>query len=464
MCPCQSALWRDTVASMYARWLKSILPKGLYGRTALILILPVITIMLVVSVVFMQRHFDGVTRQMTRSAVFDLRYLLRSINAAPDRAQADAVAARISTALGFSARPLRAGDDVASGRQTIRPFGDLTGRSLVSTLREEMPRITRIDLARDGHQAIVQMPTRWGPYQVSYERSRMSASAPHQLLVLMFVAALIMTAIAFVVLRNQVRPIRNLARAAEAFGRGQSIAFHVSGATEVRQAGRAFLDMRDRIERQIEQRTLMLSGVSHDLRTPLTRLKLGLSMVPESDETRALSRDVDDMEMMLDEFLAFARGDSLEETKACDPLDLARQIVKDMARGQQDIRLITPEIPLGSGVPLVPMRPNAVRRALENLLNNARRYGTTCCLEVILRPGEVVFRVEDNGPGIPEADRDRALRPFERLDLARNQNRGGGVGLGLAIVLDIAISHGGALRLGDSKALGGLRCDFVLSR
>ena len=444
---------------MYTRWLKSILPKGLYGRTALILVLPVITTMLVVSIVFMQRHFDGVTRQMTGNAVVELRYLRDEIDAAPNAAAARAAAADVAAALEFSARPL--GRD-KKGARTLRPFGDLTGKSLVSTLRRELPEVGQIDLATRDRLAMIELDTRWGPYLIGYERTRMSASAPHQLLVLMFLAALIMTAIAFVVLRNQVRPIRNLARAAEAFGRGQSIRFHVSGATEVRQAGQAFLNMRARIERQIEQRTLMLSGVSHDLRTPLTRLKLGLAMLPEGEESRALIRDVDDMEEMLNEFLAFARGDSLEDSAAVDPLQLAAQVARDVVRGHGEIRLVLPPSP--EPPVLVAMRPNAVRRALENLVNNALQYGKICRFEVILRQTEVAFLMEDNGPGIPAPERARALRPFERLDIARNQNRGTGVGLGLAIVTDIASSHGGALHLGDSAELGGLCCEFVLPR
>jgi len=396
---------------------------------------------------------------MTNSAVVELKYIRAEINAADTQLAADAVASRVAGMLGFEARRVPSG---GPGAGTLRAFADLTGRPLVETLRGAMPELGRIDLASRDRWVGVGISTTWGAFDVEYPRTRMSASAPHQLLVLMFAVSLFMTALAFIILRNQVRPIRRLARAAEAFGKGQRVAFHVSGAIEVRQAAQAFLDMRARIERQIEQRTLMLSGVSHDLRTPLTRLKLGLSLAGDSEDIQALGRDVDDMEGMLNEFLAFARGDSLEETGLVDPFELAQHVVTDTERGNGDIVLVDP--PGAVTWTKIAMRPNAVRRALENLVSNALRYGSKCRLSLVSSPDSIVFVIEDNGPGIPVAHRDRALRPFERLDVARNQNQNVGVGLGLAIATDIASSHGGALHLGDSVDLGGLKVDFILPK
>jgi two-component system, OmpR family, osmolarity sensor histidine kinase EnvZ len=271
-----------------------------------------------------------------------------------------------------------------------------------------------------------------------------------------------MTLISFIFLKNQIRPIRRLALAAEAFGRGQRVPYRVSGAAEVRLAGQAFLDMRNRIERQIEQRTLMLSGVSHDLRTPLTRLKLGLSLAGGGDEFEAMARDVDDMEQMLEEFLAFSRGDSLEQAVPADAVALAERAVADAPDSQDRIVLNLPEDARQIGQ--VALRPNAVRRALDNLLSNALRYGSRCRLTVSAQGADLIYTIEDDGPGIPASFRERALRPFERLDAARNQNRNTGVGLGLAIATEVANSHGGALDLGDSDDLGGLRVDFHLPR
>lgn len=436
---------------MNFKWLKSIPPKGLYGRAALILVLPIITTQLVVSVVFIQRHFDGVTQQMTLSVALELAYLRDRVNGAPDAPAADATIAEFAAPLALEVMPIDE-SDVQIG--DLRAFDDLTGKVVATTLRRAIPEIKFVDLKSRPNFVLQHLETNKGPYEIVFNRGRVSASNPHQLLVLMLVISLLMTVISFIFLRNQVRPIRRLARAAEAFGKGRSISFHVSGATEVRQAGQSFIAMRDRIERQIEQRTLMLSGVSHDLRTPLTRLKLGLSLSDQEEEAAAMIRDVDDMEQMLDEFLAFARGDSLEQTERVDPLALAQQVVDDAKRGQ---RLVEFANSSKAEAQLVAMRPNAVRRALENLVTNALRYGSRCRLTVESAPGRVFFVVEDNGPSIPMDQRQKATRPFERLDAARNQDRGSGVGLGLAIAMDIAISHGGGLELSDGADLGGLK-------
>jgi two-component system, OmpR family, osmolarity sensor histidine kinase EnvZ len=230
------------------------------------------------------------------------------------------------------------------------------------------------------------------------------------------------------------------------------------GAQEIRAAGTAFLDMRNRIERQIEQRTLMLSGVSHDLRTPLTRLRLGLSLLPDDQDVQALTRDVGDMERMVDEFLAFARGDAMEDPVPCDVQALTRLAVQDARRIGQNV--IFGDM-TGEGTAL--LRPMAVRRALDNLIGNAVRHAGLVRVGAVLTDRSVRLTVEDDGPGIPKDRREEALQPFTRLDAARDPNHGGGAGLGLTIAVDVARSHGGALRLGDSE-LGGLKAEIVLAR
>lgn len=424
-------------------WLKSYLPRSLYGRAALILIVPILVLQLVVAVAFLQRHFEGVTRQMTTSVALEINYLL---------SQGDPKAAQ---ALQIEMHP------AAAEGQDARPFYDISGISVMATLRERVPGVLWIDLQSRHKQVLVGVRTAAGPVVLEFERRRVSASNPHQLLVLTVLVGIVMTLIAFAFLRNQLRPIRRLARAAEAFGKGHKVDYTPSGAVEVRSAGNAFLDMRARIERQIEQRTLMLSGVSHDLRTPLTRLKLGLSMLDDEDSA-ALGRDVTDMEQLVDAFLDFARGDALEEMEPTDPVALAREVVADAVREGYLVRLR--DVSITSGAPDVPLRPVATRRALANLVSNARRYGSECEVSVAIMASAVRFTVEDNGPGIPAPIREEATKPFARLDQARNQDRGTGVGLGLAIVSDIARSHGGALRLGDSETLGGLRADLILAR
>ncbi len=440
---------------MISASIKRILPRGLYGRAALILVVPIVTLQLVVSLAFLQRHFEGVTRQMTRNIAHEISLIAREAAAAPDAAAAAAAAGRIGDELAMAVS-LPAGRDAPAADSRV--FYDLSGRAVIATLREAFPDILGIDLY--GLRRVeFTLPTAFGPMEIGFDRSRVSASNPHQLLVLMVFTGLLMTLIAFLFLRNQLRPIRRLARAAEAFGKGRVVAYKPSGATEVRSAGNAFLDMRARIERQIEQRTLLLSGVSHDLRTPLTRLRLGLAMLGE-EEAAPMIRDVDDMQRLLDDFLAFVRGDATEEVaEKCDPLPFVRSVVENARRTGQAVTLHAVE---GAGEVL--MRRGAVRRALENLIGNATRYGTKAEVSLAILDRAVRITVEDDGPGIPRERRKEAMRPFTRLDDARNQDRGTGTGLGLAIAADIARSHGGTLRLAESPRLGGLRAELVLAR
>lgn len=430
-------------------WLKPYMPRSLYGRAFLILLLPVISVMLVVSVVFIQRHFEGVTQQMTRSVTREVRVLLDTGMSAEEIA-----ASRLASLLQVRAEAVPPG---AMPDESARRWYDFTGAVVIREFTRLLPDLRAVELP-DDDAVLLYFETGDGGMQLIFDRRRVSASNPHQLLVNMVFFAGIMTVIAYLYLRNQLRPITRLARAAEAFGRGRHMDYRPAGAVEVRAAGNAFVDMRNRIERQIEQRTLMLSGVSHDLRTPLTRLKLALSMLDEEDRA-PMAQDVEDMERLINEFLAFARGAQEGEPEPVDPVALVRQIVEDFQRGGKDVKLAMTE---GSGEVL--LRPGGIRRAVENLVGNAVRYGTRAEVSVLLTAKSLRIRVEDDGPGIPEAQREEALKPFARLDEARNQNLGTGVGLGLSIAMDIARAHGGTLRLGHSDRLGGLQADIVIGR
>jgi two-component system osmolarity sensor histidine kinase EnvZ len=429
---------------MSFQWLKRYMPRSLYGRAALILVLPVVTLQLVVSVVFIQRHFEGVTEQLSRE-------MARAVTMAVD------LAGQVppdQPVLDLLLQPINAADLPA---QDMRRWYDFTGLIVIRTLKDRVDGLERVALP-DDHELRLYLRHDGALWLIEAKRERVSASNPHQLLVNMVFFGALMTLIAYLYLRNQLRPITRLARAAEAFGRGRNETYSPAGAVEVRAAGHAFLDMRARIERHIEQRTMMLSGVSHDLRTPITRLRLGLSLL-DSEEREPLERDVEDMQRLIDAFLDFARGDAQSaEAEPCNPETLLRAIVEDAQRAGQDVTL-------GEVEPCrdVPLRPAALRRAVENLVGNAVRYGTRCQVSMSLSARALRIRVEDDGPGIPPDQRENALRPFVRLDPARNQNRGPGVGLGLAIAADIARAHGGVLRLGESEALGGLRADIVIA-
>ncbi|MES2549738.1 MAG: ATP-binding protein [Pseudomonadota bacterium] len=431
-----------------------LLPRGLYGRAALILIVPIVALQLVFSSEFIQRFYEDVTSQMTQGVAIDLEFLLDQVEASTSIADARARVVPLAAALEI-ALTIPAGPDAPLVDK--RPFIDLSGNTIIFTLRERLPTLVAVDLTGENRMVALRFDTAVGPILAEVSRRRMSAANPHQLMVLMIFASILLTIIAYIFLRRQLRPITKLAEAAEEFGKGRTVDYRPRGAQEVRAAGRAFMDMRGRIERQIEQRTLMLSGVSHDLRTPLTRMRLALSLMPEDPEVEALQADVVQMERMVDEFLAFVRGDAMEGSQSTDAVALVRGVVE---KTDGAVALVAVD-----GVPdSVEMRPQAVIRAVDNLIANARRYGKRVEVRLIFLERSLRIVVEDDGPGIPTERREEALRPFTRLDSSRDPNRGAGVGLGLSIASDIALSHGGALRLSQSAALGGLRAELVIAR
>lgn len=439
------------------KWLNAYLPRSLHGRAALILILPIILLQLTVTIVFVQRHFEGVTEQMTRSVTLDLQYLVDGVNVAPNLADAQVAMARVAEPLQLTSNLPAA--DMPSVNQ--RRWYDFTGAVVERTLRDNIAGLGAVVLP-DNSEVVLWFDTVHGEMRVTFGRGRVSASNPHQLLVWMVVLGVAMTMIAYIYLRKQLTPITQLAAAAADYGRGRVVSYRPRGATEVRAAGNAFLDMRNRIERQTQTRTMMLSGVSHDLRTPLTRLRLGLGML-DGDDVDPLIRDVDDMQMLLDAFLDFARGEAEGDAEPVEIAVFAQQILADAKRMGQAVS--AGEMECGAGEEgIMSIRALAIKRAIENLIGNALRYGAEARFSVVMSPKAVVFTVEDDGPGIPPDLRDDAVRPFMRLDPARNQNLGSGVGLGLAIVEDIARAHGGTLRLGESEVLGGLKAEVVLGR
>ena len=408
----------------------------------MILLLPVVVLQLVVTVVFMQRHFEGVTMQMSSTVAREVELVLSGV----PETTLDVLGIRVADV----------SRDVLAELNT-RLWYDFSGVIITRNLNEILPQIKVIDLYNDDIVRLV-ADVDGQAKEIIFDRSRISAAKPHQLFVNMMFYGFLFTLIALIYLRNQLRPIKRLATAAEAFGRGRNMPFSPGGATEVRSAGTAFVDMRNRIERQIETRTLMLSGVSHDLRTPLTRMRLALAML-DDDEREPLEQDVDEMQGMIDAFLEFSKGGQAMEPEAVVVQTWIEQVVADCARAGRDVSLMHSE---GEGT--VMLRLGGVRRALDNLIGNAVRYGSRAEVSMVLTDKFLRLRVEDDGPGIPENRRAEAQRPFTRLDPSRNQDKGGSVGLGLAIATDIARAHGGVLRLGESERLGGLRADIVIAR
>ena len=425
------------------------MPKRLYWRAAFILLFPVIFLQVIVSVVIIKRHFEGVTEQMTGTVASQIKLIATTVEAA----EIDA-AIELSEALNM--KLLAVEPDKSIGSNSKR-FYDVSGIVVIRELYK-LKWVQNVDLLDDDYVTVT-LRLADMIFQLQFDRARVSASNPHQLIVNMVVFGAFFTLIAFMYLRNQLRPITRLAVAAEAFGRGQTVPYTASGAIEVKAAGNAFLEMRNRIERHIEQRTMILSGVSHDLRTPLTRLKLGISLL-DSDDKEPLERDLEEMRLMLDEFLTFAKAQDNEQSnfellKVSSILDSLKD---DYQRSNAKLQVAN-NITTGSYL----MRPSLIRRALDNIIGNALRYGTLANLKVTIDNEHINFIVEDDGPGIPAEMRPEALKPFSRLDPARNQDKGMGVGLGLPIASDIAQAHGGSLRLLKSDKYGGLRAEFKIA-
>ena len=391
------------------RWIKQYMPKRLYWRAAIILLFPVIFLQLIISVVIIKRHFEGVTEQMTRTVASQIELIATTV----EKTEIE-TAFSLSKSLNMELFKIGTTDQKVLNR---RRFYDVSGIVVIRELYD-LKWVKNVDLLDDDYVTVT-LKLAGMDFQLRFERARVSASNPHQLIVNMVVFGAFFTLIAFVYLRNQLRPITRLASAAEAFGRGQTVPYSASGAIEVKAAGNAFLEMRNRIERHIEQRTMILSGVSHDLRTPLTRLKLGISML-EIDDKEPLERDLEEMNLMLDEFLTFAKAQDNEKSnfELLSVSSIIESIESDYRRSGAKLDIADNK---NSGTYL--MRPSLIRRALDNIIGNALRYGTLANLKVIIDEEHINFIVEDDGPGIPAEMLSEALKPFSRLDPARNQDK-----------------------------------------
>ena len=429
------------------KWIKSYMPKRLYFRAALILVFPVVFLQLIVSIVFIQRHFEGVTVQMTRTVAAELDLITDVIG------KEGAVAAQqIARSLGMSMSIVAEDTKFVERRRIYDLTGLVVRRELLA-----LPEILTVDLP-DNRVVNARIQSGQEYFELQFSRRRVSASNPHQLIVYLLFFGAFFTVIAFFYLRNQLRPITRLADAAEAFGHGENVPYDPSGALEVRAAGQAFLDMRDRIQRHLKQRTMILSGVSHDLRTTITRLKLGLSFLPK-EQREPLEKDVEDMNLLLNEFLDFAKFENETDVPAEDtnPSLLIDELIENFSRADVKIKTIG-EIEKSS----FKLKPFAIKRALENLVNNANRYGDQILLEKKIEDNFLIFSVHDDGPGIDKSQHDEVLQPFTRLDPSRNQNKGSGVGLGLPIAKEIAEGHGGILKLSESSLLNGLCASLII--
>ncbi|WP_404829719.1 ATP-binding protein [Stappia indica] len=431
-----------------ARFLYRRMPKGLFARTLLIIIVPIAIMQAVLGFVFLERHYELVTRRLSEAVVRDIALLVDILNTYPheeDFANFTRMA-RQDLDLSVAVLPL---EPLPPPRP--KPFFDILDRYLSEQIGKRIGRPFWIDTV--GRSSFIEIRIRLdrNVLRVIARRNQAYASNSHIFIVWMLSTSLVLIVIALIFLRNQTRPVERLATAAESFGMGRPIDdFRPSGALEVRRAAQAFIEMRRRIERQMEQRTTMLAGVSHDLRTILTRFRLQLALFPDSDEVRALRHDVAEMNTMLADYLAFARGDGDEKPQVTDIALLFEEL-------EAEAEILNAEVSSSfQGAPEVMLKPIAFKRCLTNLVTNAARHGSTVRIDGRHAEGWLTVTIEDDGPGIAEDERENVFRPFYRLDQARNQDAGGS-GLGLAIARDIARAHGGDIVLDESADLGGLK-------
>ena len=430
-----------------SRWLNSVMPKGLYARALLIIILPMVILQSVIAFVFMERHWNVVTQRLSAGAVQDIAALIDVYRAYPQDKDQTQIRTIAQQRLGLVVDFLPAGEMPPPGP---KPFFSLLDQTLSEELRKQIARPYWIDTV--GKSALVEIRIQLdnNVMRIYARRNAAYASNSEIFLLWMVGTSAVLLFVAIIFLRNQIKPILKLADAAEAFGKGRDAPnFRPRGAREVRRAAQAFIEMKTRVERAIEQRTTMLAGVSHDLRTVLTRFKLELALIDESPEVEAMKKDIDEMARMLEAYLAFARGDLGESAAPTDMAAFLEELKDDAERHGHTATV------LFHGAPIVTVRPAAFKRCLANLVSNAARYASSIAITGHRDHRYLTITVDDDGPGIPLAQREDVFKPFLRLDDARNQDEGG-TGLGLAIARDIARSHGGDIALGDSP-MGGLR-------
>tara|TARA_R110002110_G_scaffold376568_2_gene586773 strand:+ start:285181 stop:286533 length:1353 start_codon:yes stop_codon:yes gene_type:complete len=425
---------------------KQLLPRGLLARSLLIIVMPLVLLQVVSGVIFYDRHWANVSRHRATTLAGDISMVLELINENPASSEQSELfeLARRTLDLIFVYD-----DGKILPNAHFEPTGNLEV-TLSRALREIVRRPFVIDTRKQRDRVLIDIQLPSGVLTVSANEERLISSTTKIFIFWMVGTSLILFAVATLFMRNQVSPIRRLATAAENFGKGRDTPnFKPSGATEVRQAASAFMAMRNRLERQIQQRTDMLSGVSHDLRTPLTRMKLQLAMLNSNTEIDELNSDVSAMESMIEGYLNFARGEGTEERQLIDARTLLEDVAHNARRNGADIKLHIDE-PVE-----LPLAQAAMRRCLTNLTDNAARHAEKIEMGLHRNGSVLEIMVDDDGPGIPEAMRDEVFRPFFRLDESRNVETGG-TGLGLSIAQDIVNAHGGEISLDDSPA-GGLR-------
>ena len=433
-------------------WLKRLLPHGLLGRSLMIIFTPLLVVQLLSTYVFYTSHWEAVAHRLASALAGDIGAVIELMRAFPDPDSRLRVLRVASNQMDLDIR--FTADGILPNTPSRQPRG-IMDKALQRALTERVARPYQLDAYTTAREVVIRIQLSDGVLEVIAPSKRLFSTTTTVFVLWTLGSSLLLLAVATVFMRNQVRSVRRLARAADRFGRGLEVDnFKPEGATEVRQAAQAFNQMRERIQRQIQQRTEMLAGVSHDLRTPLTRMKLQLAMMGESDGIADLTEDVAEMVRMVEGYLAFARGEGGEKPVASDLAALVEEVVARIRREGREVDVHT------EGALPMSLRPHALARAIGNLVGNAVRYAPHVRVRVGRRNDLAEVIVDDDGPGIPASGREEVFKPFTRLESSRNAKTGG-VGLGLTIARDIARGHGGDILLEDSP-MGGLRARLRL--
>ena len=432
------------------RKFKNVLPKGLYSRSLLIIIIPVVVLQGILTFVFLDRHWQLVTRKLSSAVASEIATF---IDVVPSLG--------LNKVIELSERFYDAEVNYIPNKKIInnppKPI-NLVENTLSKELSKNMNNSFWVDAHTYEKRVIVQIEKKEGIYEFIIPRRNVYATNSHIFLVWMVISSLLLVSVAVIFMRQQIKPIEKLSKAAQQFGLGKKMEnFKPSGATEVRRAAEAYLKMQERIERFIEQRTLMLAGVSHDLRTPLTRLKLQIEMLSDDKTNIELLSDVNEMQKMLENYLDFAEDVTREKATKTDLKKMINEIIDSESSKSKTI-----EFNIKNDEPIFfECRTIAMKRCITNLLNNACSYGDRIRIALEKKKDAIDISIEDNGPGIDKSDYDKAIKPFIRLDSSRNQNIPGS-GLGLSISQDITSNHGGKLIMSKSN-LGGLKVQLKFS-
>lgn len=440
-----------TLLSRLGKLGTDLMPKGLYARTLLIIIMPIVLLESVVAFSFMERHWQSVTRRLSESTARDIAALIEIWDRYVPAEGYENLINMARDKLGVSMQILPPGD---LPKAQPKPFFALLDRTLSNEVRRQIKLPFWVDTVGQSRHVEVRIKHPRAILRFIVTRSQTYASNSHIFLMWMIGTSVVLLTVAILFMRNQIRPILRLSDAADAFGKGRPVPqdFRPRGAREVRQASQAFLEMRERITQHVEQRTTMLAGVSHDLRTILTRFKLQLAFLGDGPEVAAMRTDVNEMQHMLEDYLAFAKGDGGETAEPTEVPELLEEIHAETLHLGVPVDL---RLPIRTTELILPLKRNAVKRAVTNLITNAARFGDQIVVRASTERQWLRIEIDDDGPGIPPTEMENVFKPFYRLDHARNQ-AGGNSGLGLAIARDIARSHGGDVTLAQSP-LGGLR-------